>query len=314
MLLGSRSLWLAVAGLAGAVVIAWARDVGLGPTPAPPSPQNGLVAGAAALTYILVIALLIDRVGAAMRRNYRATLEREEKLRSAQWQLVQRTREVESLYRRLEKSYEETMRSLTTALDMRDQETLGHSARVVGYAHLLGGQLGLGQTELQQLRWGAILHDIGKIAIPVSILRKKGPLDREELSTMHCHPALGHRMLRNVSFLDSALDVVRHHHERWDGDGYPRGLRGEEIPLVARIFAVVDAYDAMTSQRPYRPTLTPGEARRELRSGVGKHFDADIVEAFLAIPLRELKVVSSEAELSARDRVGFPFDEAMSIS
>lgn len=142
------------------------------------------------------------------------------------------------------------------------------------------------EEELTYIRWGALLHDIGKLGIPDSILLKPGRLTEEEWEEMKRHPEYAHEMLSGIEFLRPALEIPYCHHERWDGKGYPRGLKGEEIPLAARIFAVVDAWDAMRSDRPYRGALTREEALEEIRKGAGIQFDPRVVEAFLELSRR----------------------------
>jgi putative two-component system response regulator len=207
--------------------------------------------------------------------------------RTYQWRLedmvTDRTHEVEKLYRDLQGSYEETLQALVTALDFRDNETHGHSVRVVQYALLVAVRMGVTEPALSWIRRGAILHDVGKIGIRDAVLRKPGKLDPEEWEEMRRHPDLGHRMLRHIGFLAPALDIVLCHQERWDGSGYPRGLTGEDIPLGARIFAVVDTFDAMTSDRPYRKALALDVARKEIEDYSGRQFDPQAAEAFLAI-------------------------------
>ncbi len=190
--------------------------------------------------------------------------------------VAQRTRE-------LEKSYEATLQALVTALDYRDNETQGHSFRVVDYAALVAGRMGIGEPDLSWIRRGAILHDVGKIGVPDAILRKPGKLDPEEWVEMRKHPEMGYRMLRHIGYFEPAIEIVLCHQERWDGSGYPRGLRGEEIPLGARIFAIVDTFDAMTSDRPYRRAHTVNDAREEVRRCAGTQFDPDVARAFLFI-------------------------------
>lgn len=198
-------------------------------------------------------------------------------------EIVAKTREVERLYGDLERSYESTLQALITALDFRDNETHGHSTRVVEYAVLVARAIEVGEPDLTWIRRGAILHDVGKIGVPDAILRKPGKLDASEWEEMKKHPEMGHRMLAHVPFLEPALDIVLSHQERWDGSGYPRGLRGEAIPLGARIFAAVDTFDAMTSDRPYRAALSIDVAREEIRRFSGIQFDPRVAEAFLSI-------------------------------
>jgi response regulator RpfG family c-di-GMP phosphodiesterase len=190
---------------------------------------------------------------------------------------------VEQRTQELQHSYESTLQALITALDFRDNETQGHSSRVVEYAVLVAKAMGVDGSELATIRRGSILHDVGKIGVPDSVLLKPGKLDRDEWEVMKKHPEMGYRMLQHIAFLEPALDIVFSHQERFDGTGYPRGLRGEEIPLGARIFAVVDTFDAMTSDRPYRPALSIEKAREEIRDCAGTQFDPRVAEAFLSI-------------------------------
>ncbi|MER3480455.1 MAG: metal-dependent phosphohydrolase [Meiothermus sp.] len=177
---------------------------------------------------------------------------------------------------------EAALRSLGLGLELRDLETKGHTDRVVALSVALGERLGF--ADLEGLRLGAYLHDLGKLAVPDEVLQKAGALSGEEWRIMKTHPEIGYGMLRELPFLPpTALNVVRCHHERWDGSGYPRGLRGEEIPLEARIFAVVDIYDALSHARPYKPAWPPHKVRRELESQAGKTLDAEVVRAFLAL-------------------------------
>ncbi len=230
------------------------------------------------------------------RRLYHERLEEQVAQRTRE--LSERKREIETLYRQLQGSYEETLESLAAALGSRDHETRGHSGRVVAYACLLGEHLGLDRERLRKLRWGAILHDIGKIAIPDAILRKPGPLSDEETAEIRRHPELGYRMLRHISFLGPALEIVLYHHEWWDGSGYPAGLQGSRIPYSARIFSVADAYDAMTSDRPYRKALSADAACEELLSFAGRQFEGEMVKVFVGIPRQQLNKVRGEVDLS----------------
>jgi len=183
----------------------------------------------------------------------------------------------------LSASYEALLLALARALEAKDYQTEGHSERVTAYALRLGRALGLRREALEDLRRGALLHDLGKIGIPDAVLRKPGPLTEEEQALMRTHPLIGDRILEGLPALQGARGVVRHHHERFDGRGYPEGLQGEEIPLLARIFAVVDAYDAMTSHRPYRRALDPEEALAEIAREAGRQFDPRVVSAFLRV-------------------------------
>lgn len=214
-------------------------------------------------------------------RAYQQHLE--EKVEERTREVRNQKTEIESLYRDLQGSYERTLQALVTALDFRDNETQGHSTRVVEYAVLIAETIGVREPEMSWIRQGAILHDVGKIGVPDAILKKPGKLDPIEWEEMKRHPEMGFRMLEHIHFLEPALDIVFCHQERWDGSGYPRGLKGEEIPLGARIFAVVDTFDAMTSDRPYRPALSIEAARDEVRRFSGIQFDPRVAEVFLRI-------------------------------
>ena len=181
----------------------------------------------------------------------------------------------------LREAYEATIEGWSMALDMRDKETEGHTQRVVKTTLALAKAMGLGESELVHIRRGALLHDIGKMSIPDSILLKPGSLTPEEKAIMQQHPQNAYQMLSHIAYLKPALDIPYCHHERWDGSGYPRGLKGEAIPLSARIFTVVDVYDALTSDRPYRKHLTDGEAIQYIRTQAGQQFDPDVVQVFL---------------------------------
>ncbi len=178
-------------------------------------------------------------------------------------------------------AYETTLLGWSRALDLRDKETEGHTERVTEMTVRLAGRMGIASAELVQIRRGALLHDIGKMGIPDSILLKPGPLTDDEWIIMRKHPDYAHALLSPIAYLRPALDIPYCHHERWDGKGYPRGLKGDQIPLAARIFAVVDVWDALHSDRPYRPAWAAEKIREHIASGAGSHFDPDIVKAFL---------------------------------
>ncbi|HEY3128000.1 MAG TPA: HD domain-containing phosphohydrolase [Acidobacteriota bacterium] len=173
---------------------------------------------------------------------------------------------------------------LAKALDARGHETHSHSQRVQAYTIRLSQQFGFRGKRMEDLSRGALLHDIGKIGISDTILLKPGTLEPEEQVKMRRHPIIGSQILQGVKFLDQVAKMVLHHHERYDGLGYPMGLKGEEIPLEARLFAVMDTYDAMTSDRPYRRALSPEIARREITSKAGTQFDPNAVREFLKVP------------------------------
>jgi putative nucleotidyltransferase with HDIG domain len=186
--------------------------------------------------------------------------------------------------RELAMAYDETIKGWAQALELRDQETRGHADRVSDLTVRLATNLGFKGEALDHIRRGALLHDIGKMAIQDRILNKTGPLTSEEWVTMRQHTTIAYDMLFNIEYLRPALDVVYAHHEKWDGTGYPRGLKGDEIPLSARIFAVVDVWDAITNPRPYRNLPWPfSEARTFVIEQSGKHFDPRVVEEFIKL-------------------------------
>src|ERR671932_1890037 len=178
-----------------------------------------------------------------------------------------RTSELDGALQSLEEAYRSTLKALIKALETRDSETHGHSERVVNFSLRLGREMGLGEERLRSLEFGSLLHDIGKIGVPDAILRKPAPLTEPEWYEMRKHPLHGEQILGGIEFLEGASRVVAQHHEKWDGSGYPAGLRGEEIDLNARIFAVADAFDAMTSNRVYKTASTYEVAAAELEKG-----------------------------------------------
>ena len=200
-----------------------------------------------------------------------------------------RTRSLRAAMQDLERSYDFTLEAMGDALDLRDAETEGHSRRVTAYSIALAEAIGLDPEQLRTLARGAFLHDIGKIATPDSILLKPGKLDAEEIAIMREHCARGYEMVRKIPFLREASEIVYAHQETFDGSGYPRGLRDAAIPLGARIFAIADTLDAMTSDRPYRKGLTFAQARAEIIRCTGTQFDPHIVEVFLALARRAVE-------------------------
>lgn len=184
--------------------------------------------------------------------------------------------------RSLREANDLTLRSLSAALERRDDETGEHTQRVATLSVRLARRLGWDEEQVQALRWGAYLHDLGKIAVPDAILHKNGPLTPEERRVIQSHTTAGYEILQDLHFLPAeTLDLVRYHHERWDGRGYPSGLRGTNIPSTARIFSIIDVYDALTSVRPYKAAWTQEKALQELRANAGQHFDPQYVDAFL---------------------------------
>ncbi len=226
------------------------------------------IAIAATLAALYVALLILVRRGSETMRRQRADLQ-------------SRTDELRS-------SYESIVAVLCAALDLRDNVTRGHAQRVSELASVVAWQMGMRKEEVRQIEKAAILHDIGKIGVADSVLSKPGALDEVEWAEMKRHPELGYQILQDIDFLRDVAEIVRAHHERYDGDGYPRGFKGEEIPLGARIFAVVDAYDAMTSHRPYRKAMPHSQAVTEIFRNSGTQFDPDVVKAFLLAEKRGL--------------------------
>jgi putative two-component system response regulator len=189
-------------------------------------------------------------------------------------------RSQELLLAQLQQAYEASLIMLSSAIELRDRYTRGHVERVRDYSTILGQQMGLNPVHINTLQFGSILHDIGKIYISENILLKPGQLNEEEWAEMRKHPVVGADLLQNIPYLSSAVPIIRHHHERWDGEGYPDGLAGEEIPLLARVVALVDSLDAMTTTRVYQPPCTPDQAYRDILNSSGSHYDPQIVEVF----------------------------------
>ncbi len=196
----------------------------------------------------------------------------------------QRTGELDRALNSLEDAYRSTLKALTAALETRDSETHGHSERVVTYSLRLGREYGLSGEKMKALEFGSLLHDIGKIGVPDSILRKPAKLTDEEWVRMREHPMHGQQILRGIEFLEGAAKVVAQHHEKWDGTGYPLGMREEDIDVCARIFSVADAFDAMTSDRVYRRGKSYQDAAQELDEWSGRQFDPTVVKAFHRVP------------------------------
>jgi putative nucleotidyltransferase with HDIG domain len=195
-----------------------------------------------------------------------------------------RTQQLNNAMRNLERSYDITLEALGDALDLKDAETEGHSKRVTAFTIAMAKHMGLSDKEIRIIARGAFLHDIGKMAIPDAILRKPGALTPDEITIMREHSYRGYQILKKIPFLTEASEIVYAHQERFDGTGYPRGLKGDEIPLGARIFSIADTMDAMTSDRPYRPAQPMSAAREEIKRWSGRQFDPKVVETFLSMP------------------------------
>ena len=205
-------------------------------------------------------------LGITQLNRYQKLIQERAKLREANTQLLS--------------AYEATIEGWSHAMDLRDRETEGHSQRVTQLTVKMSQALGLGNDDIMHIRRGALLHDMGKIGVPDAILHKPGPLTDDEWILMRKHPQFAFDMLYPIEYLRPALEIPLSHHEKWDGTGYPRGLKGEEIPMAARIFAVVDVWDALTSDRPYRPAWSEEQALTYIREQSGKHFDPDAVDLF----------------------------------
>jgi len=240
---------------------------------------------------IAVVEKVIEKRNLMMERR-----KHEEELKRI---VIERTKELREAIRELNEIYRVTIESFVKALDFREAETQAHSKRVCAYTRILAKEIGIkDEGELSDLERGALLHDIGKIGIPDRILKKPAALSAEEWEWIKKHPILGYKIVKNISALKNSTQIILFHHERYDGSGYPFGLRGEEIPLEARIFAVVDALEAITSDRPYRKARSFEYAREEIRRWAGKQFDPEIVDVFLSIPISRWKEERNRIEIN----------------
>jgi putative nucleotidyltransferase with HDIG domain len=210
--------------------------------------------------------------------------------------LEQQAKLLEGLLRDLRESYEATLDAMVSAIESRDFETKHHCRRVQAYAVMLAQRLGVSPEQLVDISYGALLHDVGKIGVQDSILLKPGKLTDSEWEEMRKHPVEGYEMINRIKFLRGASEIVLHHHERWDGGGYPSGIAGEDIPLGARIFSIIDTFDAMTSKRPYKEALTNATARAEILRCAGTQFDPKIVQEFLRISDEDLNEARARVE------------------
>ena len=225
-------------------------------------------------------------------------MERREHQALLEYRVTEATRDLAAALGKLQQTYQTTLEALGSALATREVGTELHSRRVHAYAIALARGHGLPEAEIDALGRGVLLHDIGKIGISDSILLKPGPLTPDEWKVMRSHPEVGRQLLDRIPFLRDAIPVVYHHHERWDGTGYPLGLAGRAIPLGARIFALADAFDAMTFDRPYSKAISMEAARDRIREAAGSHFDPEVVATFLAMPLQ----VFEQARARSLDR------------
>ncbi len=219
-----------------------------------------------------------------------ALAEREEEAQAREQQLARYAADLRETFKQerersqeLKRSYRATVRALANAVEARDAYTGRHAERVAAYGLAIARAAGMNVADEPQLEFGFLLHDIGKVGVPDEILFKPAALSEEEFERIASHAEIGSEILRHVDFLQEATLIVRHHHERWDGTGYPDGLRGEQIPLAARVFAIADTLDALTTDRPYRKAVGWAEARAEIRKGAGTQFDPKMVEAYDAI-------------------------------
>ncbi len=205
------------------------------------------------------------------------------RLNAAYQQSLRYAEDVRTLYQQLQRGIYQSLLGLANALEAKDVYTRGHSERVGTSSRRLALALGLPPADAEVIARAGLLHDIGKIGIPEAVLRKGGPLSADEWTLMRRHPVIGAQIVAPFEFFTAGATVIRHHHERVDGSGYPDGLTGTSIPMGARIVAVADVYDALTSDRPYRPAMSPAEARAELEAQAGRGLDEEIVATFLGL-------------------------------
>jgi response regulator RpfG family c-di-GMP phosphodiesterase len=238
--------------------------------------------------------IMVNSVERAL-QSERAQIELEGYRDSLEEMVDRRTRQLQTAIRRIEYTYDETLAALGGALELRDIETQGHSRRVTHYCLELARALHCSNEDLRAIARGSFLHDVGKIGIPDAILLKPDRLTPEENEVMRTHVRVGYDLVCRIAFLTPAAQIVLTHHERWDGTGYPQGLRALEIPLGARIFAVADTLDAMTSDRPYRAGLPFDAARSEIERESGHQFDPDVVRVFMQIPEAVWRKIRREA-------------------
>jgi putative nucleotidyltransferase with HDIG domain len=230
----------------------------------------------------------------ALAEREEQALEKEQQLERYAADLRETFKQERARAQELRQSYVATVRALANAVEARDAYTGKHAERVAAYGLAIARAGGMSLADDPQIEFGFLLHDVGKVAVPDAILFKPEPLDGPERAVMERHAEIGWEILRGVDFLGEAKLVVRHHHERWDGGGYPDGLAGEDIPLAARVFSVADTFDALTTDRPYRPRMELAAAREIVESGSGTQFDPAAVDAFRAIPDADLEQIATE--------------------
>jgi putative nucleotidyltransferase with HDIG domain len=226
------------------------------------------------IVFFIGIAYMLTKTLGNFQKSILLYREEAESRRAAEQKVIR-------LHRELEVAYETTLDGWASALELRDQETEGHSRRVTDLTLKLGEQMGMGERDLQLLRYGALLHDIGKMGVPDNVLRKPGELNPEERKMIEMHPWFAYKLLKDIRYLEKAVTIPYSHHEYWDGSGYPQGLKGEDIPLPARIFSIVDHWDALRSDRPYREAWPREKVIDYIRQNSGVKFDPFLVELFL---------------------------------
>jgi ribonuclease P protein subunit RPR2 len=236
----------------------------------------------------------IGRLRAELTRQEQESADKERQLERYAADLRETFKEERARSQQLHSSYMATVRALSNAVEARDAYTGKHAERVTAYGIEICHAVGLELTDAHALEFGFLLHDIGKVAIPDAILYKPGKLTDKERALMAQHPVIGAEIVRDIDFLGEATKVVRFHHERWDGSGYPDGLAAEEIPLAARVFAVADVLDALTTDRPYRPASPLAVAREMIVEASGSHFDPVVVTAFIKIPDEAFERIARE--------------------
>ncbi|MDQ6606986.1 MAG: HD-GYP domain-containing protein [Actinomycetota bacterium] len=238
----------------------------------------------------------IERLRDELARREREAADKERQLERYAADLRETFKQERARSQELQRSYVATVRALSNAVEARDAYTGKHAERVAAYGMEIARELHIPLADAPGTEFGFLLHDVGKVAIPDAILYKAGSLTEKERALMAQHPLIGADIIRGIEFLGEAADVVRSHHERWDGRGYPDGLAGEKIPIAARVFAVADVLDALTSDRPYRPASPLSVAREMIVAESGSHFDPRVTEAFSAIPDATLRRIAAEIQ------------------